>query len=157
MTRGAYVLIIEFLAQGERTREGNNSNTTLVIGRLGSVSFRSGYYCYVGSAMGGIKSSTNLQNRIKRHLRSFYCPEEATNKPKKHWHIDYLLSHRNSRIVAILIIPSREKEECRIAAIVKNRANGMVSGFGCSDCGCGSHLFYFKQPHNIPTYRLQNI
>jgi hypothetical protein len=41
--------------------------------------------------------------------------------------------------------------ECGIASALSNRADSGVKGFGCSDCECGSHLFYFS---NVSTLSL---
>ncbi|HWR26982.1 MAG TPA: GIY-YIG nuclease family protein, partial [Candidatus Thermoplasmatota archaeon] len=69
-----------------------------------------------------------LDQRIQRHLR--------TNK-KTHWHIDYLLP--STEIVDIFYKENTRKEECRIAReFERNFTN--ISGFGCSDCTCKSHL-----------------
>ena len=84
--------------------------------------------CYVGSAM------NSLESRVKRHL--------SDNK-KKHWHIDYLLLNKNSKIEKIYTKESAEKLECEIAKkIIENEES--IADFGCSDCKCHSHLIYFK-------------
>jgi Uri superfamily endonuclease len=98
------------------------------IGKLGKINFSRGYYLYVGSALNG------LEQRIKRHLR---------NQKKIYWHIDYLLQH--AKIVDIYYKESERKEECKIAQIF-DQYFSLVPGFGSSDCGCKSHLFYgFKK------------
>lgn len=59
-------------------------DTEIKIGKkLGFINFKKGCYVYVGSAM------NCLESRVKRHL--------SDNK-KKHWHIDYLLLNKNSKI-----------------------------------------------------------
>jgi Uri superfamily endonuclease len=113
--KGSYIIYVEV-----------THDRSIRIGSLGSVSFKKGFYAYVGSAMNG------LSGRIMRHLR----------KDKKlHWHIDYLL--RKARIRAVHIRPSGKKEECALAQKFASRFTGIV-GFGCSDCKCASHLFYSK-------------
>lgn len=102
---------------------------TIRIGRLGRFKFEKGYYVYVGSAMGG------LDQRIARHRR----------KGKKlHWHVDYLLE--KAEIVEVQSFETDQKtEECRLAAKLAETADHVpVPGFGSSDCGCTSHLFYFR-------------
>ncbi len=98
------------------------------VGALGDVDFEDGWYIYTGSALKGLAS------RVRRHL----------SRPKrKHWHMDYL-----SSIAAAMRgfpIYTTEDLECTLAAELKQIADDRVIGFGCSDCGCDSHLFYFKE------------
>ncbi len=116
--KGSYCLLVH-LKYGSRVK----------IGKLGEINFKSGYYVYVGSAL------NSLEGRIKRHLR----------KDKKlFWHVDYLLDQKDAKIVGILFSISNIKWECQIASHIAE--NGIpISDFGCSDCKCGSHLFYFEQ------------
>ncbi len=116
--KGIYILVMEL-----------RKDSKLRIGALGPVSFPKGFYAYVGSAMGG------LEQRINRHL----------GKSKKlHWHIDYLL--KKSQIKKVIVKETSSKsEECRTAGMVKSTGGIPVLGFGCSDCRCQSHLFYFKE------------
>jgi sugar fermentation stimulation protein A len=110
---GSYILIL-------RLAEKN----LLQVGKLGERSFPAGFYAYVGSAMRGIET------RVARHQRKV--------KPL-HWHIDYLL--QKALIEKIVRIPGTTKQECAIAAGYA-RKYAPVRGFGCSDCSCGSHLFF---------------
>ena len=111
--KGCYVLLIEL-----------KKNQDIDIGKLGNISFRKGFYIYIGSAMNG------LENRIERHLR----------KDKKfHWHIDYFLE--KTKILQIFYKENNKKEECKIAEIF-NQNFFSIPNFGCSDCSCKSHLFY---------------
>ena len=116
--KGSYCLIINV-----------EKDTKIKIGKkLGIINFKKGCYVYVGSAMNSIES------RVKRHL--------SDNK-KKHWHIDYLLLNKNSKIKKIYTKESGEKLECEIAKkIIENEES--IADFGCSDCKCHSHLIYFK-------------
>ncbi|MEL7562170.1 DUF123 domain-containing protein [Dehalogenimonas sp. 4OHTPN] len=82
-----------------------------------------GFYAYVGSAM------NSLEARIARHL----SPDK-----KRHWHIDYLLEHAIVRYV--LSAESDADLECLLAGGLADAA--VISGFGCSDCRCRSHLFF---------------
>ena len=116
--KGSYCLIINV-----------EKDTKIKIGKkLGIINFKKGCYVYVGSAM------NYLESRVKRHL--------SDNK-KKHWHIDYLLLNKNSKIEKIYTKESAEKLECEIAKkIIENEES--IADFGCSDCKCHSHLIYFK-------------
>ena len=115
--------------------------STFQVGALGQIAFAAGYYAYVGSAL-----NHQLVNRCLRHAKP---PSEK----KTHWHIDYVLSHENAFLERILAIPSDYREECELAATIKKQAKGMVEKFGCSDCSCSSHLFFFgkKEPSFLKT------
>ena len=110
--KGSYVLLIEL-----------EKDSTITIGKLGKIFFKKGFYAYVGSALNG------LEQRIQRHKSS---------DKKMHWHIDYLLKY--AEIKDAFYRESNKKEECQIA----NKFGKLetISGFGCSDCNCKSHLFY---------------
>ena len=111
--RGIYVLIIQL-----------SENVDLTIGSLGSLSFPEGFYAYVGSAQCG------LEKRIKQHFRK---------EKRVFWHVDYLLQSPHSRIVKVFYKDAEKRAECDIAT--KIAAEGeVVTGFGCSDCNCRSHL-----------------
>ncbi len=114
--KGVYVLIMRL------DRERN-----ITIGKLGSIHFEKGYYAYTGSARGtgGIK-------RVKRHF-DVATGENTTRK----WHIDYLMPH--SEVLFAVFLPTSEALECTVAASLKFEG---IPGFGCSDCTCGSHLFF---------------
>lgn len=112
--KGCYCLIIK-VENGKK----------LKIGKRLEIDFKPGYYAYIESAM------NNLESRVKRHL---------SNSKKLHWHIDYLLKH--GKIIEI-IYNLDKKVECELA-LKLNEKNEYVQDFGCSDCDCESHLFYFK-------------
>ena len=112
--KGCYCLIINM-----------NDTKSIRIGKLGKINFKKGHYIYVGSAM------NSLEPRLKRHLRE---------DKKLHWHIDYLL--KKSEITDI-IFNENKKVECDISQYLSTKTNG-INGFGCSDCECESHLYYFK-------------
>jgi Uri superfamily endonuclease len=116
MMKGAYLLVMDL--QKERS---------VAVGRLGVIEFQKGYYIYVGSALNG------LEQRIERHLRQH---------KKTHWHIDYLLPF--TRVMDVFYKESPRREECRIA-LEFERTFSYITGFGCSDCSCESHLF-----HGVP-------
>jgi Uri superfamily endonuclease len=112
--KGIYVLII-------RVAE----NVSLNVGALGKIAFTKGLYAYVGSAQ------TNLEQRVKRHLRS---------EKRRFWHIDYLLDNPTAKIIKVFFKQAAKAEECKTAQTIGERSKA-VADFGCSDCQCRSHLF----------------
>jgi Uri superfamily endonuclease len=118
MEKGVYSLLIEL-----------KKNREIRIGNLGKFPFPKGFYIYTGSAFNG------LEARIKRHLKK---------KKKKFWHIDYLLSDKNARIISILKIRTRQRIECKLNKTILKNLNGkiLIKKFGSSDCNCKSHLIY---------------
>jgi len=111
--KGSYILLIEVSKDQE-----------IQVGKLGKLFFKKGFYVYVGSAL------NNLEKRIQRHFRS---------DKKLHWHIDYLL--KKAQILDVYYKESNKREECNISKFF-NKKIGSISGFGCSDCKCSSHLYY---------------
>ncbi len=111
--RGAYLLLLR-LARRRRLR----------VGGLGEITFAAGWHIYVGSAM------ANLTARLERHRR---------RRKRFHWHVDYLRDAATE--VAALPVRSSSRRECELAAGAGALFPAAVAGFGCSDCGCGSHLF----------------
>jgi endonuclease-3 len=116
--KGVYVLILKL-----------NETKYIRIGKLGRLHFKRGYYSYVGSAQGsgGFK-------RVTRH----FSVAHGRNTTRK-WHIDYLLPH--SEIICAVFSPTDEDLECVVAKLLGEYSEAMP-GFGCSDCTCGSHLFF---------------
>ncbi|MBP3791220.1 MAG: GIY-YIG nuclease family protein [Methanobrevibacter sp.] len=94
--------------------------------RLGKLKFEDGHYVYVGSAL------NSLTARLNRHI---------SNEKKMHWHVDYLL--KKSEITDIIYNESTKKIECNLSQYLSQNSKG-VKNFGCSDCDCESHLYYFK-------------
>lgn len=123
--KGSYILVV-FVQR----------NVDLIIGALGKITFKKGFYLYVGSAMGH-SGATTLINRVKRHTSS------SKNK-KIHWHIDYLLNDKNTSICQLYLIPSLQNLECLIACELFNVSDDYINNFGSSDCKCKSHLLYFR-------------
>lgn len=113
--KGTYVLLIRL-----------EKDTDISIGSLNNISFRKGYYAYVGSGQG------SLEKRVERHF---------SKEKKRNWHIDYLLE--NAEITEALYFESG-KEECRLADAMAKKFEG-IRGFGCSDCKCPAHLFYSEK------------
>jgi Uri superfamily endonuclease len=116
--KGTYCLIIEV-----------TEDTTIEVGKVGELEFKEGFYIYVGSAL------NSLESRIKRHLSS---------KKKVYWHVDYLLTRPESYLREVFFSIGEEKVECPIASLI-SKESSEIARFGCSDCKCSSHLFYFKE------------
>jgi sugar fermentation stimulation protein A len=100
------------------------NDTDIQVGSIGNIHFQEGTYIYTGSARSG------LWRRVKRHLGR---PE------KKRWHIDHLTSISIRK--AVWWRAHREDGECLAAELLGKEFSSII-GFGCSDCRCGSHLFY---------------
>jgi len=111
--RGSYLVLLHL-----------NRPRSIPIGKMGRVRFPKGFYIYVGSAM------ANLTKRLERHRRL---------RKRIHWHLDWLRPH--VRFVETLAIRSSDRLECDLARAIEGIASWSIPGFGCSDCGCRSHLF----------------
>jgi Uri superfamily endonuclease len=120
--RGIYCLIIDV-----------KKDTMIAVGALGRVKFEKAVYAYIGSAQ------NNLEKRIRRHLSS---------TKKIRWHIDYLLAHPHARIEHVFYKQAGKKAECA-AAVLLEKSEKAIKGFGCSDCRCNSHLFMLRSLVNI--------
>jgi Uri superfamily endonuclease len=116
--KGIYVLAISI-----------SKSKAIRIGALGKLSFSKGFYAYVGSAQ------NSLEKRLERHLR-----KEAK---RRFWHIDHLLADECVTIVNAFVKEAEKSEEC-ITAQVLGEYGFPIDGFGCSDCGCRSHLSMFS-------------
>lgn len=101
---------------------------SIQIGKLGRLRFKKGYYAYVGSAFG----PGGLGSRLRHHLLP---------KKRAHWHMDYL----DFPVKEIWVSEEGEALEHHWAVDLEEMASDRMSGFGCSDCRCSSHLFYFRQ------------
>ena len=113
--KGCYCLIINL-----------ENDENLKIGKKLKIEFEKGYYVYIGSAM------NSLESRVKRHL---------SKSKKLHWHVDYLL--KNAEVVEV-IYNLDKKVECELSKEL-SKENSCIQDFGCSDCECNSHLYYFKK------------
>jgi Uri superfamily endonuclease len=112
--KGVYVLLIQL-----------NKDTSITVGAKGRMPFTKGLYAYTGSAQ------NSLETRIKRHLRK---------KKHKFWHIDYLLDNPASKVLKVFYKQAGKTDECAVAREISHQGEA-VTGFGCSDCDCNSHLF----------------
>jgi len=115
--RGSYLLLLKL----DRKRR-------IEIGSLGPLLFPQGHYLYVGSAM------KNLTARVDHHRRLAKRP---------HWHIDYLRPSASS--FQALPIRASVPLECDIAKAASRLFEAAHTGFGSSDCGCETHLFFSRE------------
>ena len=115
--KAVYVLIIQV-----------ENTTSIKVGALGELVFKTGIYAYVGSAQ------TNFNQRIKRYLRK---------EKKLFWHIDYLLNSDKTKIKKVLLKEGMKEEECNLANLINMKGKAMLK-FGSSDCNCKSHLFFIR-------------
>ena len=100
-------------------------------GRLGERWLRRGSYLYLGSAKRG------LAQRVARHRR---LAEEKSGR--LHWHIDYLLTHADARLIRVDLIPGGD--ECALSRqVAALPGSDAVPGFGATDCHqcCSAHLY----------------
>ena len=118
--KGVYVLILKL-----------DQELDIQIGKFANLHFRKGFYAYIGSALG-----TGGFKRVERHFNV------ATGKnPTRKWHIDYLLP--KSKIVQAILLPTEDAIECKLARrLIKISGISIISGFGCTDCICNTHLIY---------------
>jgi len=121
--KGSYVLIL-CLA----------SEQTLQVGKLGRLHFEPGFYAYTGSAFG----PGGLGGRLNHHTKPL------NPGVRLHWHIDYL--RQAAALAGIWVNEGRRFREHIFASILREMAGPgpALQGFGCSDCSCPTHLFFFK-------------
>jgi sugar fermentation stimulation protein A len=113
---GGYILVLK-----------NSSRKVVRVGRLGDITFKKGYYAYVGSAL------KSLSNRVHRH---------GIKTKKKHWHIDYIVP-THMQLEKTYLIRRRDRIEAKLAERFTRNCDGYIDGFGASDSAAPSHLFYF--------------
>jgi len=102
-------------------------SANLTVGKLREIVFQKGFYIYTGSA------KRNLFHRLNRHF---------SQDKTFHWHIDYLLSQ--AEILSYNYQLHQPALECELNQRTKifYSESEFILGFGCSDCGCSSHLIY---------------
>ena len=123
-TSGTYILLLYL-----------RKRTYITVGYLGLIPFTRGWYAYVGSAFG----PGGLAARLSRHLRQ---------EKKYRWHIDYLRAAATPK--QIWYSEADESLEHLWADNLLGAKGLPIVGFGCSDCRCPSHLFYFsRRPGHI--------
>lgn len=116
----------------------------VVVGRLGTFALEPGFYVYVGSAKGGLRS------RVQRHLGSV---------KRRRWHIDHLLEQASTTEVHTLL--DADASECLWATqtLIESAHPCPIPRFGASDCRCLSHLSYWADvppelPHGCTRHRV---
>ena len=126
---GTYVLVLS-----------SRSTDLIQVGRLGALQLQSGFYVYVGSALGPGGVHARLAHHRKLSLRP-------------HWHIDYLRLH--TRVEGIWYRLDDRRLEHAWAEHIKSAKGAAVPlvGFGSTDCGCESHLFFFEQRFSRERFR----
>jgi Uri superfamily endonuclease len=120
-THGSYCLLL-FLQR----------KTTVIVGKLGDIDFKKGYYLYMGSAFG----PGGLQARLQRHM--------ADTKSLR-WHIDYLRTEAVIRAIWMERGGQNMEHQWARYLLAQGALCFPVEHFGSSDCRCRSHLFYFKK------------
>jgi len=130
MDGGTYTLVIERRSPGrdDQLPEQPEREDTVTVGALGEQSIPTGWYAYTGSALGSGGFA-----RVDRHRRIASGDHDA-----RHWHIDYLLGGPDTSIDTV--VTTHADIECQVAGQLTDRLGPAVHGFGCSDCGCHSHL-----------------
>lgn len=103
-------------------------DASLRIGKLGRFKIPAGTYVYTGRA------SRGLQARVSRHVRG---------GRRIHWHIDYLLAHRQCWIERVALATTDPAMECAVNQSMGSDGSCIVPGFGASDCmrKCKAHLW----------------
>ena len=104
---------------------------SVVVGKLGTLGLKPGFYIYMGSAFG----PGGLRARIGHHLQIVRRP---------HWHIDYI--GRYLEPVEIWYTCDAANREHQWATVLAKSKGATIplAGFGSSDCRCQSHLYYFN-------------
>jgi Uri superfamily endonuclease len=117
MDKGIYCLVFR------------NPGCRVTIGALGEIGFRRGWHLYIGSALGS--------GGLARLMRHIALAELKDKLPK--WHVDYLLTSDQVILRYTVAAITTKPLECDLARAI---GGDSVSGFGCSDCDCLSHLFF---------------
>jgi len=116
------------------------ASVNMKIGALGRIGLPKGAYLYTGSARGSGVSS--IEGRISRHL----------HKTKRNfWHIDYLLNHELSQILAVVYLETKRSIECKVNESIRRelKAYSPAAHFGSSDCACQSHLLQVADKRSV--------
>ncbi len=100
----------------------------LRIGSLGELVTARGFYVYTGSAFG----PGGIRARIAHHARIARRP---------HWHIDYLRAV-SMPVAALCRYHERLEHQWAQALQDQGAMAAPLQGFGSSDCGCATHLFF---------------
>ncbi len=100
---GTYALILRVDAEG----------LTVRVGALGDVHFQAGYYCYVGSALGGARA------RLARHFRK--------QGKRRRWHVDYL--RERGEVEGAVLWVTRCRAECTLKGPTTGQRSTLGLGF----------------------------
>lgn len=123
---GTYTLLVEL-----------QSSAPVEFGALGRYDLDTGWYAYVGSALGPGGFA-----RIDRHRELARGERDV-----RHWHIDSLLGHPETDLDGV-VRSAGVTAECAIARTVDG---DRLDGVGASDCDCDTHLVY--APEHAPLER----
>ncbi|MFC7166504.1 GIY-YIG nuclease family protein [Halospeciosus flavus] len=119
MPPGTYTLLVELAEPA-----------TIEFGARGEHDLDAGWYAYTGSAFG-----PGGLSRVERHR-----DVAAGRNDARHWHVDYLLGHPDTRL-AEAVTSEHADAECTVARRIR-AATGVdgVGALGASDCDCETHL-----------------
>jgi Uri superfamily endonuclease len=109
-----------------------NAACKVRVGALGEVAFKPGWHVYTGSALGS--------GGLKRLIRHIGLSSTHDKRPK--WHVDFLLTSPDFSLAYAVYAATGKRLECRLAGSLSGSG---VRGFGCSDCSCRSHLFFYSR------------
>jgi len=123
------------------------ASVNMKIGALGRIKLPKGTYLYTGSARGSGASS--IEGRILRHLR---------RTKKNFWHIDYLLKHETSQIIAVVYSKTKRSMECEVNESIRRelKTSSPVARFGSTDCSCQTHLLQVVDAR-VPEQLIRNL
>lgn len=136
MGGGVYYLVVDL-----------PQDLTINVGRLGPSTFYEGIYVYVGSG----KGSGGVYRRISRHI--------VKNK-KVFWHIDYLTTNSQVRVLAAIAIVDKKLDEPVLVRLLRGDRcfKPAVRGFGCSDVKDDfTHLFLFTCEQDVFNYLINKL
>ena len=123
---GSYTLVVALAA-----------DASLSVGALGDHDLPAGAYAYTGSALG-----TGGFSRVDRHRRTARGDHDV-----RHWHVDYLLGHPDSRFGGVVTTRGADVE----CAVNRTIDADPVPGLGASDCDCGTHLLFAPERDRLET------
>ena len=162
-TMGSYILFIRI-----------SSSFQLAFGRFQQsrlFSIPEGNYLYIGSALGGkgyplarrlirhaSRSNGKQPHKIQIEIIKLYSKNDAARKcaviaseKKLHWHIDYLLEHKEAEITHIVILQHPEKMEPHLSEFLASiRETSLVAPrLGAQDTRNSSHILRITDPQVI--------
>jgi Uri superfamily endonuclease len=109
----------------------STTDRSVVIGNLGTLKVKPGFYIYFGSAFG----PGGLKARIGHH---------RNNSGRPHWHMDYLRKYLILDEIWYTCDPVHREHQWVTVLSQTRKANAPLPGFGSSDCRCKSHLYCFS-------------